>query len=178
DQPYPNHNGGNLVFGPDGFLYVGMGDGGAGGDPENRAQNMQSLLGKMLRLDVRHPASAPEIVALGLRNPWRDSFDRGTGDLYIGDVGQGNVEEIDYTPVGTTGLQNYGWNLYEGSQRFSEGSPSTGTLVFPVYEYTHARGCTVIGGFVYRGKTRPAQRGRYVFGDYCSGTIWVLRVST
>ncbi|HEX2428185.1 MAG TPA: PQQ-dependent sugar dehydrogenase, partial [Gaiellaceae bacterium] len=117
DQPYSNHNGGNLVFGPDGGLYVGTGDGGSGGDPENRAQNMQSLLGKMLRLDVRHRGRAPEIVALGLRNPWRYSFDRLTHDLYIGDVGQNAVEEIDYTPSGSTGLLNYGWDVYEGSSR-------------------------------------------------------------
>jgi glucose/arabinose dehydrogenase len=178
DQPYSNHNGGNLVFGPDGGLYVGTGDGGAGGDPENRAQNMQSLLGKMLRLDVRHPGRAPEIVALGLRNPWRYSFDRLTHDLYIGDVGQSAVEEIDFTPSGSTGLLNYGWDVYEGSSRFEDKAPGPGRLVFPVYEYGHDdRGqCTVIGGFVYRGAARPAERGRYVFGDYCSGRVWSFRV--
>jgi glucose/arabinose dehydrogenase len=176
DQPYSNHNGGNLVFGPDGGLYVGTGDGGSGGDPENRAQNMQSLLGKMLRLDVRHPGRAPEIVALGLRNPWRYSFDRLTHDLYIGDVGQNAVEEIDYTPSGSTGLLNYGWDVYEGSSRFEDKTPGPGRLVFPVYEYRHDPGCTVIGGFVYRGAARPAERGRYVFGDYCSGRVWSFRV--
>jgi len=176
DQPYSNHNGGNLVFGPDGFLYVGMGDGGSGGDPENRAQNMRSMLGKMLRLDVRHPGSKPVIVALGLRNPWRYSFDRATGDLYIGDVGQENVEEIDYTPRGSKGLLNYGWDLYEGSRREEDKAPGPGRLVFPVYEYHHDPGCTVIGGFVYRGAARPAERGRYVFGDYCSGQVWSFRV--
>jgi glucose/arabinose dehydrogenase len=177
DQPYANHNGGDLVFGPDGYLYIGMGDGGSGGDPQNRAQNMQTFLGKLLRLDIRRPGSAPEIVGLGLRNPWRYSFDRRTGDLYIGDVGQGSIEEIDFTPAGSQDLENYGWNVYEGSQRFGDGTPSTGTLVFPVYEYTHARGCTVVGGYVYRGKAMSALRGRYVFGDYCSGTIWSLRMS-
>ena len=177
DQPYANHNGGNLVFGPDGYLYVGMGDGGSGGDPENRAQNMQSLLGKMLRLDVRHPGSTPEIVALGLRNPWRYSFDRATGDLYIGDVGQNAVEEVDFTPRASKGLLNYGWDVYEGSSRFEDKAPGPGRLVFPVYEYGHDPGCTVIGGFVYRGAALPAERGRYVFGDYCSGQVWSFRVS-
>ncbi len=177
DQPYSNHNGGGLAFGPDGYLYVGTGDGGAGGDPEDRAQSMQSLLGKMLRLDVRRPGSAPEIVALGLRNPWRYSFDRATGDLYIGDVGQGEVEELDYTPRSSPGLENYGWDLYEGSSRFEEKPAGPGGLVFPIFEYSHDRGCTVVGGYVYRGSARPAERGRYTLGDYCSGTVWSLRVT-
>ena len=177
NQPYSNHNGGNIVFGPDGRLYVGLGDGGSGGDPEGRAQNMGTLLGKMLRLDVRRPGSAPEIVGLGLRNPWRYSFDRETGDLYIGDVGQGAVEEVDFTPRESPGLENYGWDLYEGSQRFEEGEPGPGNLVFPVFEYGRGSGnCTVIGGFVYRGKARPAQRGRYIVGDYCSGIVWSFSV--
>jgi glucose/arabinose dehydrogenase len=178
DQPYSNHNGGNLVFGPDGFLYIGLGDGGSGGDPEGRAQNPDRFLGKMLRLDVRRPGSRPGIVGLGLRNPWRYSFDRATGDLYIGDVGQGAVEEIDFTPRQSPGLENYGWDLYEGSQRFENGEPGPGELVFPIFEYGRSGGnCTVIGGFVYRGKARPAERGRYIFGDYCSGKIWSFRVS-
>jgi glucose/arabinose dehydrogenase len=178
DQPYANHNGGDLVFGPDGRLYVGMGDGGSGGDPENRAQNMQQLLGKMLRLDVRHPGSAPTIVALGLRNPWRYSFDRQTGDLYIGDVGQGEVEEIDFTPRSEKGLLNYGWDVYEGSRPFEDKAPGPGKLVFPVHEYTHGGGgCTVIGGFVYRGRARPAERGRYIFGDFCSGVVTSLHMA-
>jgi len=177
DQPYANHNGGNLVFGPDGFLYVGLGDGGSGGDPHGNAQNMSSLLGKMLRLDVRRPASAPVIVGLGLRNPWRYSFDRATGDLYIGDVGQSAVEEVDFTPRGASGLQNYGWNLYEGSERFTSGEPGPGQLVFPVFEYGREGGnCTVVGGYVYRGTARPAERGRYLFGDYCSGIVRSFRV--
>jgi glucose/arabinose dehydrogenase len=179
DQPYSNHNGGNLVFGPDGLLYIGLGDGGSGGDPEGRAQNPDSLLGKMLRLDVRRPGSAPEIVGLGLRNPWRYSFDRATGDLYIGDVGQGEVEEVDVTPRARLGgLENYGWDLYEGSQRFEDGSPGPGQLVFPVFEYRHDQGCTVIGGFVYRGRARLAERGRYVLGDYCSGIVWSFRMAS
>ena len=177
DQPYPNHNGGGLAFGPDGGLYVGTGDGGSGGDPENRAQNMATLLGKMLRLDVRRSGSAPEIVALGLRNPWRYSFDRLTGDLYIADVGQGSVEEVDYTPRSSPGLENYGWDVYEGSSRFEDKGAGAGELAFPIFEYSHDRGCTVVGGYVYRGSARKAERGRYTFGDYCSGTIWSLRVT-
>ena len=177
DQPYPNHNGGDLIFGPDGFLYVGTGDGGSGGDPENRAQNMESLFGKMLRFDVRKPGSNPEIVALGLRNPWRYSFDRLTGDLYIGDVGQGEWEEVDYTPRSSSGLVNYGWDVLEGTHQFESKEPGPGHIVGPIYEYSHSRGCTVVGGYVYRGRARPAQRGRYIFGDFCEGTVWSLRVS-
>jgi glucose/arabinose dehydrogenase len=177
DQPYSNHNGGNVVFGPDGFLYVGLGDGGSGGDPEDRAQNPDQLLGKMLRLNVRRPGSAPEVVGLGLRNPWRYSFDRATGDLYIGDVGEGAVEEVDFTPRQSSGLENYGWDLYEGSSRYEPGDLGPGRLVFPVFEYGRDEGsCTVVGGFVYRGNARPADRGRYVLGDYCSGIVWSLRV--
>jgi glucose/arabinose dehydrogenase len=176
-QPYGNHNGGNLVFGPDGFLYVGLGDGGSGGDPHGYAQDTSSLLGKMLRLDVRRRGSTPEIVGLGLRNPWRYSFDRATGDLYIGDVGQNAVEEVDVTPRGRSGLQNYGWNLFEGSRRFSNREAGPGELVFPVFEYGRENGnCTVVGGYVYRGRARPAERGRYVAGDYCSGIVWSFRV--
>jgi glucose/arabinose dehydrogenase len=177
DQPYSNHNGGGLAFGPDGLLYVGLGDGGAGGDPADRAQDPGSRLGKMLTLDVRRPGSAPEIVGLGLRNPWRYSFDRSTGDLYIGDVGQGSVEEVDFTPRDSAGLENYGWDLYEGSRRYEDGDAGPGRLVFPVFEYGRAGGnCTVVGGYVYRGKARAAEVGRYLVGDYCSGVIWSFRV--
>jgi glucose/arabinose dehydrogenase len=175
-DPYGNHNGGHLAFGPDEMLYTTIGDGGSGGDPEGRSQNMRSLFGKLLRLDVSKAGADWEIAALGLRNAWRFSFDRGTGDLYIGDVGQGAVEEIDFTPRRSPELENYGWNLYEGSQRYEEGQPGPGKLVFPVFEYGHDEGCTVIGGYVYRGRARPAERGRYLFGDYCSGIVWSLRV--
>lgn len=176
DQPYPNHNGGGLAFGPDGFLYVGTGDGGSSGDPENRAQSMQSPLGKMLRLNVRRPGSAPVIVALGLRNPWRYSFDRLTGDLYIADVGQGALEEVSFTPRKSPGVENYGWDVYEGSRRFEDKSAGPGRLVFPVFQYGRDRGYSITGGHVYRGKARPAERGRYVVGDYGSGIVWSFRV--
>ena len=177
DQPYSNHNGGHLAFGPDGLLYIGLGDGGAGGDPENRAQDMSTLLGKMVTLDVDRRGSRPVIVGLGLRNPWRYSFDRTTGDLYIGDVGQNAVEEIDYTPRRSAGLENYGWDVYEGRARFEDKEPSTGRLVFPIAQYSHSEGISVTGGHVYRGRAVPALRGRYIYGDYGSGTIWTLRVS-
>ena len=176
-DPYGNHNGGHLAFGPDGLLYTSIGDGGAGGDPENRAQNMQSQFGKLLTLDPARPAAGWSIVGLGLRNPWRFSFDRANGDLYIADVGQGEIEEVNFTPRASPGLENYGWNLYEGSRRFSDGSPSTGELVFPVAEYNHSRGCSITGGFVYRGTARRSERGRYVYGDYCSGIVWSFRIS-
>jgi glucose/arabinose dehydrogenase len=176
-DPYGNHNGGHLAFGRDGMLYTSIGDGGAGGDPEDRAQNMRSPFGKLLRLDVSKGGAGWEVAGLGLRNPWRFSFDRTTGDLYIGDVGQGAVEEIDFTPAQSPGLENYGWDLYEGSRRYEDTEAGPGELVFPVHEYGRSGGnCTVVGGFVYRGRSRPAERGRYVFGDYCSGVIWSLRV--
>jgi len=176
-DPYGNHNGGHLAFGRDRMLYTTIGDGGSGGDPEDRSQNMRSPFGKLLRLDVSKAGADWQIAGLGLRNAWRFSFDRATGDLYIGDVGQGAVEEVDYTPADSPGLENYGWNLYEGSRRFEEGQPGPGELVFPVYEYGRGEGnCTVIGGYVYRGRARPAERGRYLFGDYCSGIIRSFRV--
>jgi glucose/arabinose dehydrogenase len=177
DQPYANHNGGQLEFGPDGLLYVGMGDGGSGGDPENRAQDMSTRLGKLLRLDVDRPGAEWQIVALGLRNPWRFSFDRTTGDLYIGDVGQSEWEEIDFRARSSTGLANYGWDVYEGTHSFEQKSPSSsGQLVSPIFEYSHANGCSVTGGYVYRGSKVAGAKGRYFFGDYCSGRIWSLVV--
>jgi glucose/arabinose dehydrogenase len=174
-DPYSNHNGGNLVFGPDGKLYTSIGDGGAGGDPEDRSQDVRSKFGKLLALDVSKPNAGWTIEALGLRNPWRFTFDRTTHDLYIADVGQGAVEEVDVTPWPSPGLENYGWNRYEGSQRFDDGGPGPGRLVFPVFEYGHDEGCSVTGGYVYRGSALPAERGRYILGDYCSGTIWSFR---
>ena len=177
-QPYANHNGGQLAFGPDGYLYVGMGDGGSGGDPENRAQDLASRLGKLLRLNVDRAGAAWQVAGYGLRNPWRFSFDRATGDLYIGDVGQGDWEEIDFLPRVSPGLENYGWDVFEGRHRFEEKELNPrGKLVEPVAEYDHSEGCSVTGGFVYRGKDIPALRGRYLYGDYCSGTVWSLRIA-
>jgi glucose/arabinose dehydrogenase len=175
-DPYGNHNGGNLAFGPDGKLYTSIGDGGSGGDPENRAQNMRSLFGKLLRLDVNRATPRWEIAALGLRNPWRFTFDRRTGDLWIGDVGQGDVEEIDVVPRGTAGLLNFGWDVYEGTHTYEEKPLGPGTLVQPLYQYSHDNGCSVTGGYVYRGSAIPRLRGRYLFGDYCAGTIWSLKL--
>jgi glucose/arabinose dehydrogenase len=177
-QPYANHNGGQVAFGPDGYLYVGMGDGGSGGDPQDRSQNLASLLGKLLRINVAKRSAAPEIASYGLRNPWRFSFDRSTGALYIGDVGQGSWEEIDYIPRKSPGLENFGWDVYEGNASYEQKEPNpAGHLVFPVSVYGHGQGCSVTGGFVYRGPNLKAQRGRYFFGDYCSGQIWSLRIS-
>jgi glucose/arabinose dehydrogenase len=177
-QPYANHNGGQVVFGPDGYLYVGMGDGGSGGDPENRAQNLADRLGKLLRLNVNRRGATWEIVGYGLRNPWRVAFDRANGDLYIGDVGQGNWEEIDYLPRRSPGLENYGWDVYEGNAIYERKTPNpAGRLVAPVHVYSHGQGCSVTGGFVYRGRAIPSLRGRYIYGDFCSGTIWTLRIS-
>lgn len=190
DQPFSNHNGGQIQFGPAGYLYVGMGDGGWAGDPRNRAQNPRSLLGKMLRIDVDAAAgyaiprdnpfaeredAAPEIWALGLRNPWRFSFDRVTGDLYIGDVGQDKWEEIDFQPAASQGGENYGWRIVEGAHCFN---PASGCarerFTPPAYEYSQAEGCSVTGGYVYRGGALAELAGSYLFGDYCAGTIWGL----
>jgi glucose/arabinose dehydrogenase len=173
DQPYSNHNGGQLAFGPGGYLYVGMGDGGAGGDPENRAQNLGSRLGKLLRINVNARRPTPVVVGYGLRNPWRFSFDRSTGDLYIGDVGQDSWEEVDFTRRGTPGLENYGWRVYEGKSRYtpSENPNPAGHLVFPIVVSPNPPNCSVIGGFVYRGSAVPAARGRYFFGDNCANRI-------
>ena len=176
-QPYSNHNGGGVAFGPDGKLYVGTGDGGSGGDPENRAQNLSSQLGKMIRIDVDKRGSKPQIVALGLRNPWRYSFDRQTGDLTIADVGQNALEEINHTPRGTTGLLNYGWDVYEGRAKFEDKTIGAGKLRFPVIQYGRGDGCSVTGGLVYRGKGAKAAFGRYFYGDFCTGNIWSAKLS-
>jgi glucose/arabinose dehydrogenase len=186
-QPYPNHNGGGMQFGPDGYLYLGLGDGGSAGDPQGNGQSLQTYLGKLLRIDVDHgdpyaiPADNPlaggggkaEIFAYGLRNPWRFSFDALTGDLYIGDVGQDRYEEIDWLPAGTTGLTNFGWNNREGLHAYRGGAGKT-AFTDPVFEYSHGPGCSVTGGAVYRGKQLPEWFGVYLYGDYCSGKIWGL----
>ncbi len=165
DDPYGNHNGGHLAFGKDGQLYTSIGDGGAGGDPEDRAQDPASPFGKLLALDVARANAEWTTVAYGLRNPWRFTFDRANGDLYIGDVGQSAVEEIDYTPRRSPGLENYGWDAYEGSRRYEQTELGPGNLVAPIHEYGRDEGnCTVIGGYVYRGKAKSAERGRYLFG--------------
>ena len=180
-QPYANHNGGQLEFDKAGYLYVGMGDGGSGGDPENRAQNLSVRLGKLLRINPTRAGSAWQIVGFGLRNPWRFSFDRQTGDLWIGDVGQGNWEEVDYRAAARLGkLANYGWSRYEGRSTFDPNKPllHKGDLVFPQWVYSHADGCSITGGYVYRGASVPAAKGRYFFGDYCSGTIWSFVAGT
>jgi len=181
DQPFPNHNGGGLDFGPDGYLYAGLGDGGAGGDPFGNGQNTTNLLGKVLRLDVDTaepyvvPSDNPfgnEIWAYGLRNPWRISFDSVTGDLYIGDVGQGTYEEIDYLAAGSPGGTNFGWDYREGAHEYSGTAPAG--LTDPVAEYSHAEGgCSVTGGYVYRG-SMSEWNGIYLYGDYCTGFIWGL----
>lgn len=179
-QPFANHNGGQLQFGPDGRLYVGMGDGGSGGDPDNRAQNLSDRLGKLLRANVKARRPVWQIAGYGLRNPWRFSFDRRNGSLYIGDVGQNSWEEVDFLPrFGLSELINYGWSVYEGSHSFKPSQPlnESGRLVQPVHEYALEGGrCSVIGGFVYRGSAQPDMRGRYVFGDFCTGEIWSLKV--
>ncbi|RDI73486.1 Glucose/sorbosone dehydrogenase [Gaiella occulta] len=176
-QPYPNHNGGMVAYGRDGKLYVGFGDGGSAGDPENRAQSMRTLLGKIVRLDPARPGARPLIVALGLRNPWRFSFDRANGDLYIGDVGQDAIEEVDHVAWPWNGLLNFGWDVYEGRSSFEPKPLGPGRLVQPVAQYSHARGCSITGGYVYRGTAVPSARGRYFYGDYCSGTIWSLTIA-
>ena len=193
-QPYANHNGGGIAFGPDGFLYIGMGDGGSGGDPGNRAQSLGTLLGKMLRIDVngrtstkayRIPSTNPyvgrtgldEIWSRGLRNPWRWSFDRLTGDLWIGDVGQDRYEEIDRSTAasGRGRAANYGWRVMEGRHCYSPATNCSKTgKVLPIVEYGHTAGCSVTGGYVYRGAAYAVLKGGYFFGDYCSGTIWTI----
>jgi glucose/arabinose dehydrogenase len=189
DQPFSNHNGGNLVFGPDGYLYIGMGDGGSQGDPHGNGQNLGVLLAKMLRIDPRpaggkpygippdnpfvgRAGARPEIWAYGLRNPWRYEFDRETGDLWIGDVGGSQREEIDVQPTASNGGENYGWNLVEGTVPHSDNIPQTTP---PVYDYPHSGGrCVVTGGFVYRGLAIPDLVGAYLFTDYCQGELMAM----
>jgi glucose/arabinose dehydrogenase len=195
DQPYPNHNGGTLAFGPlDGYLYIGMGDGGSAGDPENRAQDDGSMLGKILRIDVdgtppyaippTNPFAGPglpldEIWSKGVRNPYRWSFDRATGDLWIADVGQDSWEEIDFQPAGAAGGTNYGWRKMEGTHCYDPASGcNDGSLTLPIYEYSHGGSpyrCSITGGIVYRGHEIPALAGTYFFADFCSDQIWSFR---
>lgn len=183
NQPYSNHNGGHIAFGPDGFLYIGLGDGGSGGDPRGHGQNTTTLLGSMLRIDVNNgapygiPASnpfasgeqgRPEIYAWGLRNPWRWSFDKTTGALWVADVGQNSWEEVSV--MNASG--NYGWNAKEGTHCYESSRCDKPEFVDPVIEYSHEYGCSVTGGYVYRGSANPDLRGTYLYSDYCSGTLW------
>ena len=180
-REFSNHNGGQLQFGPDGLLYAGTGDGGSGGDPHNHSQTLSSRLGKMLRINVNKRGARWQVAGYGLRNPWRFSFDRATKDLYIGDVGQDEWEEVDVrTPRQWRGLNNYGWRVWEGRSRYTSGQTPTrrGALVFPIVVYSHSSGgCSITGGYVYRGKAIPSFRGRYIYGDYCSGNVWSLRAT-
>ncbi len=187
DQPYGNHNGGMIAFGKDRYLYIGMGDGGSGGDPQNHAQNLNSLLGKMLRLDVNNgdpyavPSdnpfveqenTLPEIWSYGWRNPWRFSFDRETGDLWVGDVGQGSYEEISFQASGQGG-SNYGWRIMEGTHCYKPKDCNKGSLVQPLFEYSHSEGSSITGGYRYRGNLLPSLQGKYLFGDFASGRLWI-----
>jgi glucose/arabinose dehydrogenase len=189
-QPYENHNGGQLAFGPDGYLYIATGDGGSGGDPQGNGQNQATLLGKILRIDVDHPSNGknygipadnpfpdttlykPEIFAYGLRNPWRFSFDSVTGGLWAGDVGQNRIEEVDIVNKG----KNYGWNIMEGSSCYNPSSGcNTAGLELPIWEYDHSQGIAITGGYVYRGAKFPGLYGTYIFSDFGSGRIWQLK---
>jgi glucose/arabinose dehydrogenase len=189
-QPFTNHNGGDVNFGPDGYFYIGLGDGGSAGDPGNRAQNLMDYHGKLLRIDVNQgnpytiPTTNPffgslsalgEIWAFGLRNPWRFSFDRLTGDLWIADVGQSLIEEIDFQPTTSTGGENYGWRCYEGNQEYNTtGCADSSAFTFPIYTYPHNPECSVTGGYVYRGSPSSPYYGYYFFADYCSDRIWTI----
>jgi glucose/arabinose dehydrogenase len=186
EQPYPNHNGGHMVFGPDGYLYIGFGDGGSAGDPEDRAQDTSTLLGKLIRIAVAgdgsysipadNPVSQnsswlPEIWDYGFRNPWRFSFDAQTGDLYVGDVGQNAWEEVNFEPADSPGGLNYGWDAFEGTHSY-EGSVDGSQTVMPIAEYSHGFGISVTGGYVYRGAELPQLQGYYIFGDFGTGFTW------
>ncbi len=187
-QPYGNHNGGQIKFGPDGYLYAALGDGGSGGDPLGHGQNLGTLLGTLLRIDVRtggayvvpadnpfvgQEGARPEIWAWGLRNAWRFSFDRATGDIFIADVGQNKWEEVHFQPAASAGGENYGWNRFEGNEPYGRGGSREG-MVFPIAVYGRSEGCSVTGGYVYRGQNLPDLAGNYIFGDYCSGIVWTL----
>lgn len=185
-QPYSNHNGGGLAFGPDGYLYIGLGDGGSGGDPQGNGQSLNTLLGKLLRIDIDNGdpyaippdnpflsgASREEIWAYGLRNPWRFSFDLITGDLYIADVGQNRREEVNYLPAGILGGSNFGWNYMEGFENYQGEQPENLLLLPPVVDYSHDFGCSITGGYVYRGSSLPEWQGVYFYSDFCTGNVW------
>lgn len=192
-QPYSNHNGGDLHFGPDGYLYTSSGDGGSGGDPQNNSQNLTNLLGKILRIDVNNTSpglnyaipsgnpfadgpggNADEIWSYGLRNPWKFSFDKLNGDMWIGDVGQNAYEEIDFEPANQAGGINYGWRCYEGTHAYNTTNCNS-SYTSPVYEYAHEQGCSITGGYVYRGIKYPLLTGRYLYVDFCSGKLWSLK---
>jgi glucose/arabinose dehydrogenase len=195
DQPAPNHNGGQVSFGPDGFLYLGLGDGGGSNDPQGRGQDLSELLGSILRVDVQsrtsytvpadnpfvgqQPATRPEVWSYGLRNPWRFSFDRANGDLYIADVGQNDFEEVDVAPTANGGGKgvNYGWSIMEGDSCLGGGQCDQTGLTLPTFQYNHREGCSVIGGYVYRGSAVPALQGLYFFGDFCQGWVHSFRFS-
>ena len=189
EQPYANHNGGLVLFGPDGMLYIGMGDGGSAGDPLGHGQNKGTLLGALLRIDVDRgdpyaippdnpyvgePGARGEIWAIGLRNPWRFAFDPPTNRLYVADVGQNRYEEVNVVDPRTPGL-NYGWNIMEGAHCYPGGSCNTAGLVLPALEYTHDDGCSITGGVVYRGAAIPSLTGHYLYADYCAGWIRSFR---
>jgi glucose/arabinose dehydrogenase len=187
-QPAANHNGGIIAFGPDGYLYAGLGDGGAANDRFGHGQNLETILGAVIRIDVSGDGAVvpadnpfvgredarPEIWAYGLRNPWRFSFDRQTGDLWIADVGQNQWEEVNVRPASSPGGENYGWPIMEGTHCFQADTCQQDGLILPVAEYSHDRGCSVTGGYVYRGAAQPSLQGIYFYGDYCSGRIWGL----
>lgn len=191
EQPFANHNGGQVVFGPDGMLYIGMGDGGGAGDPLGAGQDRWTLLGKILRINVETlPYTIPpdnpwadgsggrqEIWVFGVRNPWRFSFDRSTGDLFVADVGQNRLEEVHMLPAGRSAGANLGWNVMEGNECFRRNDCDRSAFDLPIDVYPHSLGCSVTGGHVYRGAAYPVLQGVYVFGDFCSGRIWGLRQS-
>lgn len=190
DQPFPNHNGGQILFGPDGFLYIGLGDGGSFSDPFGRAQRLDEPLGSILRIDhltgaaapdnpfTQTPGALPEIWSYGLRNPWRFTFDRATGDLYIADVGETQWEEVNYSPAAEAAGRgvNYGWDLMEGRHCLQGGDCDTTGLTLPVLEYDHSHGCSITGGYVYRGAAIPDLQGHYFYSDFCSGFVRSFRI--
>jgi glucose/arabinose dehydrogenase len=180
-QPYRNHNGGQILFGPEGYLWIAIGDGGSAGDPQGNGQNLDTLLGTLLRVDInQEPYAIPEenpfgneIWATGLRNPWRVTFDPANNDLYIADVGQAKWEEVNFLPANTPGGSNFGWNFREGAHEYKGTPPGNLILIDPVAEYDHSLGCSVSGGAVYRGSLLEWQ-GVYLYGDFCSGRVWGL----